>query len=164
MSCDLKTLLQQACGNDFLQLANSDPKLARAVILQLLCESATGTLNSGSVFQSPLQTIAAEDYFVQVPHGLGRKPYFLRAVTVAMADDGNLNIKAGTEIDIWSWDWPQTGPWQYSRWAIESDATYVYAAHACWACDPTSPPQLMLNGDRNPSSDITQYKLKFYAF
>ena len=42
MACDLKTLLNSACANDFVQLAATDPKLSRAVILQLLCNISTG--------------------------------------------------------------------------------------------------------------------------
>jgi hypothetical protein len=42
MACDLNTVLAQACTNKFLQLANTDPKAARAVILQLLCNISAG--------------------------------------------------------------------------------------------------------------------------
>lgn len=42
MPCDLKTLLAEACANDFVQLATTDPKLTRAVILQLLCNISAG--------------------------------------------------------------------------------------------------------------------------
>jgi len=49
MACDLKTLLNSACANDFVQLAASDPKLARAVILQLLCNISAGGGGTGGV-------------------------------------------------------------------------------------------------------------------
>jgi hypothetical protein len=35
--CNADTLLSQACDSKFLQLAQSDPKMATAVLLQLLC-------------------------------------------------------------------------------------------------------------------------------
>jgi hypothetical protein len=48
MACDLKTILSSACANDFVQVAATDPKLARAVILQLLCNISAGGGTGGT--------------------------------------------------------------------------------------------------------------------
>lgn len=47
MACDLDTVIKDACTNKFLQLANTDPKAARAVMLQLLCNITSGGVGSG---------------------------------------------------------------------------------------------------------------------
>ena len=54
MACDLKSLLTEACANDFVQLATTDPKLAKAVALQLLCNISQngGGGGSGSLLTS----------------------------------------------------------------------------------------------------------------
>jgi flagellin-like hook-associated protein FlgL len=51
MSCSISTILSNACTNKFLQLAETDPKLAKAVMLQLLCNitSAAGTGGVGGI-------------------------------------------------------------------------------------------------------------------
>ena len=42
MPCNIKTILSSACSNGFLQAANTDPKLAKALMLQLLCNISAG--------------------------------------------------------------------------------------------------------------------------
>ena len=42
MACDLKILLDAACDNGFVQTASTDPKLTKALVLQLLCAISQG--------------------------------------------------------------------------------------------------------------------------
>lgn len=42
-TCNQDTLLNQACANGFLQLAQTSPALAQAVINQLLCNISAGS-------------------------------------------------------------------------------------------------------------------------
>jgi hypothetical protein len=48
MACNITTILSNACTNKFLQLAETDPKLAKAVMLQLLCNIATAAGSGGA--------------------------------------------------------------------------------------------------------------------
>jgi hypothetical protein len=41
-SCPQETLLAQACTNGFLQLAQTNPALAQAIFMQLLCNVSAG--------------------------------------------------------------------------------------------------------------------------
>jgi hypothetical protein len=47
MACNIETILSNACSNGFLQAANTDPKLAKALMLQLLCNISSGGTGGG---------------------------------------------------------------------------------------------------------------------
>jgi hypothetical protein len=80
MACDLKTVLAQACANNFVQLAASDPKMAKAVLLQLLCNISSGSVGGGG---NPPVTYTAD------PNAEGVKPADVTKPAVAYSLDGS---------------------------------------------------------------------------
>lgn len=64
MTCDLATLLKQACANNFDTVTETDKQLFRALVLQLLCNMSAGGIGGmagtvdpeGVVTASPGQT------------------------------------------------------------------------------------------------------------
>jgi len=99
MACDLDTILAQACTNKFLQLANTDPKLSRAVILQLLCDiSAGGGGGGGFSIQSQTVPLDSLSRVYSIAHGLSVVPKYVRIVFLCVAPDANTGYVAGQEI------------------------------------------------------------------
>lgn len=97
MSCDLKTVLQGACSNDFLQLANTDPKLSRAVVLQLLCNISGSLGTTIKTFSSALLPIS-NTVSQSSAHGLGAVPKMFSAVLVCATAENGYSI--GDEIKL----------------------------------------------------------------
>ena len=160
MSCNLSTLLSQACANQFLQLANTDPKAARAAILQLLCNISTNGISSGIQSQSVALDSTSTVYIV--PHGLGRIPTIVRAVFVVT----NLDVASGygtpLELELpGSWFPNQSGGAQPQVYA---DSSNVYLSitqkfvgnEATWFVIPR------VGGPAVNPTSFNNFKLKFY--
>jgi hypothetical protein len=56
MTCNLQTLIQQACSNGFITLAQTDAVLSRAIKLQLLCNLSAGGGGGGGNAQLVVYT------------------------------------------------------------------------------------------------------------
>jgi hypothetical protein len=102
MACDLNTLLAQACNNKFFQLAQSDPKAARAVILELLCNISGGGIVGNQFTNRIDQPITS--FNVNYTNTTG-KPILLQIDVSIFAGSGNtpsqilLETGAGATLD-----------------------------------------------------------------
>lgn len=98
MACDLKTLLSEACANNFLQLAATDPKTARAVMLQLLCNITSGGFSASILSQTKtLDSISSSYGFSQ---SLATTPKYLRAVLLCVNLDVGTGYSGGDELEL----------------------------------------------------------------